>query len=74
MVVYHTWDDLPRGTLPIATVEIDGSDCDLCTLLTFTWTERHNKIFLLANPHDCGHLILMTSRNCNLSRAHYLSS
>ena len=52
--VYHTWNELPRGALPIATVDIEEDDWDLCTLLTFTWTERCNKIYLLANLHDCG--------------------
>jgi hypothetical protein len=52
--VYHTWDYLPRGTIPIAAVEIEDSDWDLCILITFAWTERCNKIYLLANPHDCG--------------------
>lgn len=52
--VYHTWNYLPRGSLPIASVDIEGDEWDLCTLLTFTWTDRYNKIYLLANPHDCG--------------------
>ncbi len=52
--VYHTWNELPRGALPIATIDIEDDDWDLCTLLTFTWTDRCNKIYLLANPHDCG--------------------
>ena len=54
LAVYNTWNDLPRGSLPIATVDIEGGDWDLCTLLTFTWTDRCNKIYLLANPHECG--------------------
>jgi len=52
--VYHTWNDLPRGALPIASVNIEEDDWDLCTLLTFTWTDRYNKIYMLANLHDCG--------------------
>jgi len=52
--VYHTWNDLPRGALPIASIKMEEDDWDLCTLLTFTWTDRHNKIYLLANLHDCG--------------------
>jgi hypothetical protein len=52
--VYHTWNDLPRGSLPIASIGIEEDDWDLCTLLTFTWTDRYNKIYLLANLHDCG--------------------
>ena len=52
--VYHTRDDLPRGALPIASINIEEDDWDLCTLLTFTWTDRINKIYLLANLHDCG--------------------
>lgn len=52
--VYHTWNYLPRGALPIAVIDIEEDDWDVCTLLTFTWTDRCNKIYLLANPHDCG--------------------
>ena len=52
--VYHTWNQLPRGALPIASINIEEDDWDLCTLLTFTWTDRCNKIYLLANLHDCG--------------------
>ncbi len=48
--VYHTWNELPRGALPIASIQIVDGDWDLCTLLTFSC----NKIYLLANPHDCG--------------------
>ena len=53
-VVYQTWNDLPRGSIPIAEIEIEDTEWDLCILLTFTWTERINKIYMLANPHDCG--------------------
>ena len=52
--LYHTRDDLPRGAIPIATVDTEEDEWDLCTLLTFTWTDRYNKIYWLANPHDCG--------------------
>jgi hypothetical protein len=52
--VYFDWDSLPRGALPIATIDIEEDEWDLCTLLTFRWGENYNRIFLLANLHDCG--------------------
>ncbi|MFO0943209.1 MAG: hypothetical protein U0930_20940 [Pirellulales bacterium] len=52
--VYWNWDYLPRGTLPIAEVEIDGDEYDQSLLVTFRWGPNYNQVFLLANPHECG--------------------
>jgi hypothetical protein len=53
-VVYWYWDYLPRRSLPIAEIEIDGDDYDQCLLVTFRWGPLYNQVFLLANPHECG--------------------
>ncbi len=52
--VYWYWDYLPRCSLPIAEIEIDGDAYDQCLLITFRWGPRYNQVFLLANPHECG--------------------
>ena len=52
--VYRHWNDLPRGALPIASIDIPADDWDLCALITFQWSGRMNKVYLLANPHDFG--------------------
>jgi hypothetical protein len=52
--VYFDWDSLPRAALPIAAVDIEEDEWDLCTLLTFRSGENYNRVFLLANLHDCG--------------------
>ena len=52
--VFGCWEDLPRAAIPIAQVDIEGDDWDRCLLLTFRWGDNRNKIYLLANPHDCG--------------------
>ncbi len=53
-VVYYSWNDLPRGAIPIAQIDIEEDEWDRCLLLTFGWGDNYNKIYLLAHLHDCG--------------------
>ncbi|MGN6543794.1 MAG: hypothetical protein ACTHK7_02010 [Aureliella sp.] len=52
--VYFDWDALPRGALPIAALNIEEDDWDLCTLLTFRWGDHFNRLYLLADLHEGG--------------------
>lgn len=54
--VLNHWHDLPRGSVPIGDIEIDGEDFDSCTLLTFLWGDRAEKVYFFDNPHDMGPL------------------
>ena len=48
----QSWHDLPRGSVPIGDIDIDDQDFDGCTLLTFLWGPRADKIYFFDNPHD----------------------
>lgn len=54
--VYRDWGALPRGALPIAALDIEEDEWDLCTLLTFRLGDRDhfNRIFLIENLHEGG--------------------
>ena len=52
--VYFNWDSLPRAAIPIAAINIEEDEWDLCMLLTFRWGENYNRIFMIGNLHDCG--------------------
>lgn len=54
IAVYQFWDNLPRGALPIAEVNIGEEEWDFRLLITFRWGQLHNQLFLLPHPHAGG--------------------
>ena len=52
-VILHEWHDLPRGTLPLGEVQIEGEEFEGSQLLTFLWGERAGKVVFFDTPHDC---------------------
>lgn len=54
IALYQFWDNLPRGALPIAEVNIGEDESDFRLLITFRWGQFHNQLFLLTHPHAGG--------------------
>ena len=54
--IVHRWHDLPRGCIPIGDVDIEGLDFEICTLVTFLWGDRAEKVYFFDHPHDIGPL------------------
>jgi len=53
-VILQRWHDLPRGSLPIGEIDLEGWDFDGLTLITFIQGDLVNKVCFFDNPHDCG--------------------